>query len=113
MRSRRLIKRARNCEHASNVAREPDDRDIGTSFYVGRERASRAIEGSLRRKFTVYARSVAKERPRRSNNEKLVLFNDEQFVACIRSLREDMRFCPCVHKLRVCLRMRRVMKKDN
>lgn len=34
--SRRLIKRARNCEHASNVAREPDDRDIGTSFYAPR-----------------------------------------------------------------------------
>lgn len=56
---RRLIKRARNCEHASNVAREPDDRDIGTSFYaapiIARERADEREEGdspvgNLRRK---------------------------------------------------------------
>lgn len=96
--SRRLIKRAHNCEHASNVAREPDDRDIGTSFYAPRSSRGRRIPS--RWKFTVDA---SRKSPRRGNNEKLVLFNDEQFVPYIRSLREDTRFCPGVHKLRVYL----------
>lgn len=38
----RLIKGARNCEHASNVAWKLDDRDIGMSFfYVWKEIPSR------------------------------------------------------------------------
>lgn len=66
----RLIKGARNCEHASNVAREPDDRDIRDVFL---RTPIVARDGSLRWKFTVDAPRREGDHVR-DNNEKLVLF---------------------------------------
>lgn len=75
---RRLIKRARNCEHASNVARVPDDRDIGTSFYALRSsRGSERVNGRGRSSpLEIYG--VRGGGRGGGKNEKL--FNDEQFV---------------------------------